>query len=315
MCAEYIGGLHEIAPSTYAYLQPNGSWGWSNAGLIRDGEEALLVDTLFTVELTRRMLATIERALPALDIRLVVNTHGDGDHWWGNQLVSGSTIIASAAAVREMRHAGPAGFTSALEAGKADPRFAELAKLFADFDFRDIAPTYPAIAFAGELEVSVGARTVRLIEVGPAHTEGDVLVHVPDQRVLFTGDILFIGGHPVVHSGPVDRWIEACDLILDLDVKTIVPGHGPVVGKAEVAHFRDYLTRVRDHAVAAHGRGSTVIEATREFDLDGFADLDDNGRLLLNIGAVYRELNGDGTPDERELMPIMHELTRHYETR
>lgn len=74
--------------------------------------------------------------------------------------------------------------------------------------------------------------------------------------------------------------------------------------------FCDYLHRLRDHAVAAHQRGKTVLQAAREFDLDGFADLDDPDRVLLNVGAVYRELNGDGTPAELELLPRMHELAR-----
>ncbi|MFD9888158.1 MBL fold metallo-hydrolase [Amycolatopsis sp. NPDC059027] len=309
MSVPYRTGLHEVAPATYAYLQPNGSWGWSNAGLVVDGDEALLVDTLFTVALTRRMLDAIGQALPAAKIRTLVNTHGDGDHWWGNQLLPEARIIASTAAAAEMRHAGPEPMLQALAAGKSDPGMRGLADLFAPFDFTDVTPAYPGETFDGELEVKVGTRAVRLIEVGPAHTEGDVLVHVPDQRVLFTGDILFIGGHPVVHSGPVSGWIRACDLILGLDADTIVPGHGPVIGKPEVTRFREYLHRLRDHAVAAHQRGRTALEAAREFDHRGFEDLDDPGRLVLNVGAVYRELNGDGTPAELDLMPQMLDVT------
>ncbi|GAA4531562.1 MBL fold metallo-hydrolase [Amycolatopsis samaneae] len=301
----YRTGLHQIAPATYAYLQPNGSWGWSNAGLVVDGDEALLVDTLFTVALTRRMLDAVEQALPGARIRTVVNTHGDGDHWWGNQLLPDARIVASTAAAAEMRHAGPQPMLAALAAGGSDPGVRDLVELFAPFDFTDVTPTYPDVTFDGELELRAGSRTVRLLEVGPAHTEGDVLVHVPGDRVLFTGDILFVGGHPVVHSGPVSGWIRACDVILGLDVDHIVPGHGPVVGKPEVARFRDYLNRLRDHAVDTHRKGRTALEAAREFDHRGFEDLDDPGRLVLNIGAVYRELNGDGTPAELELMPQM----------
>lgn len=309
MSVPYTTGLHQVAPATYAYLQPSGSWGWSNAGLVLDGDEALLVDTMFTTAQTQRMLDAIGRSFPRADIRTTVNTHGDGDHWWGNQLVSGSTIISSIAAAREMRHAGPEILRQSLATGAANPALRALTDLFAPFDFTDVTPTYPTVTFHGELEVNVGTRTVRLIEVGPAHTEGDLLVHVPDDRVVFTGDILFVGGHPVVHTGPVEGWIRACDLILGLDVDTIVPGHGPVVGKPEVARFGDYLRRVRDHAVAAHQRGETVLRAAQEFDLDGFEDLDDPDRVLLNVGAVYRELNGDGTPAELELISRMHEVT------
>ncbi|MGW7443834.1 MBL fold metallo-hydrolase [Kitasatospora sp. NPDC054795] len=305
MAVPYTLGLHEIAPDTYAYLQPNGSWGLSNAGLITSGDEALLVDTLFTVPQTRALLASVERALPGATIGTLVNSHSDGDHWWGNQLLPHATVIASEAAAADMGR-------DHLHELLAAPGDVPLPRVVQDmrkaFDFTGIAPALPNRTFSGELEVAVGRRTVRLIEVGPAHTRGDVLVHVPDAGVLFAGDILFIGGHPVIHSGPVERWIAACDLILGLDVETIVPGHGPVVGKPEVRTFRGYLERVRDHAGRAHAAGVPVLRAAREMDLDGFEDWDDRERLLLNIGAVYRELNGDGTPGEEELLGGLDEF-------
>ncbi|MGW3231392.1 MBL fold metallo-hydrolase [Kitasatospora sp. NPDC001095] len=305
MAVPYTLGLHEIAPDTYAYLQPNGSWGLSNAGLIVSGAEALLVDTLFTVPQTRDLLGAVARALPGAEIGTLVNSHSDGDHWWGNQLLPHATVIASEAAAADMGR-------DHLHELLAAPGDLPLPRVVQDmrkaFDFTGIAPTLPNRTFSGELEVAVGRRTVRLIEVGPAHTRGDVLVHVPDAGVLFAGDILFIGGHPVIHSGPVERWIAACDLILGLDVETIAPGHGPVVGKSEVRTFRSYLERVRDHAGRAHAAGVPVLQAAREMDLDGFADWDDRERLLLNIGAVYRELNGDGTPVEEELLVGLDEF-------
>jgi len=92
----FTKGLHDLGNSTYAYLQPDGTWGWSNAGLIVDGDAALLVDTLFDVRLTREMLAAMRSAVPAArKIGTVVNTHGNPDHVFGNQLVADSTIIAS----------------------------------------------------------------------------------------------------------------------------------------------------------------------------------------------------------------------------
>ncbi|MFD9907000.1 MBL fold metallo-hydrolase [Streptomyces sp. NPDC059063] len=304
MPVPYTLGLHEIATDTYAYLQPNGSWGLSNAGLVVSGDQGLLVDTLFTVPLTRDMLDATARDLPHVTIGTVVNSHGDGDHWWGNQLLADATIIASEAAASDMARDELHELFAAPGAVPL-PRVAE--RMRETFDFTGITPTLPSRTFRGELEVAVGGRTVRLIEVGPAHTAGDVLVHVPDAAVLFAGDMLFIGGHPVIHSGPVGNWIVACDLILGLDVETIVPGHGPVVGKPEVRAFRDYLERVRDHAVRTHRAGMPVLQAAQEMDLDGLADWDDPERLVLNIGAVHRELNGDGTPAELELMGRLDE--------
>src|SRR5271156_5612091 len=93
----YQKGMHEVADGVWAYLQPDGGWGWSNAGLITDGDRSLLVDTLFDLKLTGEMLHAMRRTTPAAnDIDALVNTHANGDHWYGNSLVAGAEIVASA---------------------------------------------------------------------------------------------------------------------------------------------------------------------------------------------------------------------------
>jgi len=100
----YSLGLHDLGGGAWAWLQPDGGWGWSNAGFVRDGEDSLLVDTLFDARLTANMLAAIDDAtgVGADDIDILVNTHANGDHTFGNGLVGGARIIASQASAREM---------------------------------------------------------------------------------------------------------------------------------------------------------------------------------------------------------------------
>src|SRR5215469_2297916 len=101
--ADYVKGLHEVADGVWAYLQPDGGWGWSNAGLIAVNDDSLLVDTLFDLRLTAEMLETMRRAVPAAShISTVVNTHANGDHWFGNSLLPRAQIVASAACASEM---------------------------------------------------------------------------------------------------------------------------------------------------------------------------------------------------------------------
>ena len=100
---QFTKGLHEIGNGLYAWLQPDGSWGWSNAGLVVDSGETLLVDTLFDLKLTRDMLHAMRNAVPAANhIKQVVNTHANGDHYFGNQLVSDANIIVSKRCAEEM---------------------------------------------------------------------------------------------------------------------------------------------------------------------------------------------------------------------
>ena len=107
---QYTKGLHDLGNGTWAYLQPDGGWGWSNAGLIIDGEESLLVDTLFDEVLTAEMLTRMQAStgLGAADITTLVNTHANGDHTFGNRLIQNAEIIASAATAEEFSDAPPA---------------------------------------------------------------------------------------------------------------------------------------------------------------------------------------------------------------
>ena len=302
----YTKGLHELGDGCFAYLQPDGSWGWSNAGLIVGDGESLLVDTLFDLRLTGEMLAAMAPATAAAPIATLVNTHANGDHCYGNELVSGAEIIASTAAAEEMADVPP----SMLAALNNDP--GELGALFRQFfgafEFDGITPTPPTRTFDGRLELDVGGQTVELIEVGPAHTRGDVVVHVPEAGAVYTGDILFIEGTPVVWAGPIANWVAACDAIVGLGAPAVVPGHGPVTDASGVVAVRDYLSFVDREAMARHDAGMNAWDAARHRarPVRGGSDA---GRLAVNVEAVYRRLDpGYRPPDVVELFRRMAEL-------
>ncbi len=192
---QYTRGLKDIGSGLYAWLQPDGGWGWSNAGLIHDGDAALLVDTLFDMALTREMLGCMRDAtgIGADAISTIVNTHANGDHCHGNGCCPRAEIIASQASAREMAEVPASLLAQFKRAGPALGQAGEyFADIFADFDFEGVEERAPTRTFSGSLELKVGSKPVHLFEVGPAHTAGDVIVHVPDDRVVLTGVILFI---------------------------------------------------------------------------------------------------------------------------
>ncbi|HSZ06477.1 MAG TPA: MBL fold metallo-hydrolase [Solirubrobacteraceae bacterium] len=294
----YEQGLHEVGDGLYAYLQPDGGWGWSNAGLIVDGESTLLVDTLYDLALTERMLRTMRRAVPsAARIDTLVNTHANGDHCYGNQLVDGARILASERTAAEMSELPPAAMAALLEQA---PAMGELGAFFQEcfgaFDFKGIDLALPGETFSGELSMRVGDRELRLIEVGPAHTRGDTLVHAPAERVLFCGDILFSQAHPIAWAGPVSNWIAACDRIVAMDVDVIVPGHGPLAGPDAVRELKAYFEYLYAEARTRHEQGMTPLQAARSISMRRWADWGECERLVVNIANIYGELSGAHEP-------------------
>jgi cyclase len=302
-------GLLELGNGGYAWLQPDGGWGWSNAGLIVDGEESLLVDTLFDKPLTREMLDAMSAAEPVAtrQIDTLVNTHSNGDHCNGNELVHGAAIIASKACAEELANENPAMMQQLMERA---PDMGEVGEFFVDcfgaFDFRGINQTLPTRTFEGEISVNVGDKAVVLRQVGPAHTAGDVLAYVPADRLIFTGDILFIEGHPILWAGPVQNWIDACDYMLGLDVETVVPGHGPVTDHRGVQAMRDYLCYVRDEARRRFDAGMPVLEAALDISLSDYDSWGDGERIVVNVATLYKEFAKDPTPNNvTELFAMM----------
>ncbi len=295
---QYTKGLHDLGNSVYAYLQPDGSWGWSNAGLVIDGKASLLIDTLFDLKLTQEMLDSMRKSVPAAaQIDMLVNTHANGDHCYGNQLVADAEIIASVRTAEEMvTGVSPAQMAALVKNADQLGQIGEFARYaFGSFDFENITVTPPDKTFDGELTLKVGDKMVHLIEVGPAHTQGDTLVHIPADRIVFTGDILFIGGHPIIWAGPTSNWLRACDRILAMDVETIVPGHGPITDKKGVAEIKGYFEYIFDEARKRYEAGMPAFEAARDIPLDRYASWSDGERIVVNVASIYRELSGDTT--------------------
>ena len=317
---QYSKGLHDLGNGAYAYLQPDGSWGWSNAGLIVDGDQTLLVDTLFDLKCTAEMLAAMRAAVPAAkQIATLVNTHSNGDHTFGNQLVREAEIIASAACAKEMAERPPAELAGMIENAAA---LGEGAQFFYDmmgphkFNFDDIELVLPSRTFEDELNVQVGDKEVRLINVGPAHTGGDVLVHVPGERTVFTGDILFIEGHPVMWAGPVANWIAAFDRMLAWDLETVVPGHGPITDKDGIRRLKAYFEYLDGEARARFEAGLSVADAAAEIAMDAYAHWLDGERVVANVYALYREYGAkDLSEDPFAVLALMARHRRHLDAK
>ena len=313
----YEHGLLDLGNGGYAWLQPDGGWGWSNAGLIVDGDQSLIVDTLFDKPLTAEMLKAMRASEPKATTQFdfLINTHANADHCNGNELVAEAEIIASQACFDELARENPNLLQNLMEQA---PSMGEVGEFFihcfSDFDFRGINRTLPTRTFEEEMTLTVGDKTVCLKQVGPAHTAGDILAYVPDDKLIFTGDILFIEGHPIIWEGPIGNWIGACDHMLALDLECVVPGHGPVTDKQGVAAMRGYLEYVAVEARKRFDAGLDVMEAARDIALTDYDSWGDAERIVVNVATLYKEFANDPEPNNiTELFALMAAL--HKERR
>ena len=306
----YTKGLHEVGDGVWAYLQPDGGWGWSNAGLIIGDDDSLLVDTLFDLRLTADMLEEMRATVPSGGrISTVVNTHANGDHCYGNSLLAESEIISTARCAEEMLQLPPATMAAMLRsADSLGPAGRFLQRIFSPFSFEDVPLAVPTRTFEQQLDLQVGGRAVSLVEVGPAHTAGDAVVHLVDEGVVFTGDILFNGGHPIVWSGPVAHWIAACDRVLDLQPSVVVPGHGPLATPAALVDLKGYFELLTTEARSRFDAGMTPLSAARDIDLGPYSGWSEPERLVANVHALYRDFGGGAPSDALTLMGEMADL-------
>ena len=296
----YAKGLAQVGSSTYAYVQPDGIWGMSNAGLITDGDQSLLVDTLMDLRLTTEMLDAMVDAVPAArKIDVLVNTHADIDHTYGNQLVKGAKIVASQATADEFFKVAPDYLLKIVETDYSEGGRYIAEKMGSHlFDYSDIVLTPPTETFDRQKTIMVGGKEVRLLNVGPAHTAGDTIVHSVQDRVVFTGDLLFLGVHPAIWAGSIDGWIAACDTMLSLDIDTVVSGHGPVTDKRGVETFRNYLVMIREEARKRFDAGMPVEEAAFDLALSPpFDEWISPERMVGTVNYLYRSFGATETID------------------
>ena len=274
-------GLVELADGVFAYVQAGGGLCLSNAGLIVGPDGCIVIDALFAPSMTRALREEIARVTDK-PVRLLINTHHHVDHTLGNALFPEAQIVSHANARQEQQRVGTSVFD------RLRPLRPDLVA-----EAEGVEPRLPDVTFEGELALHLTGRTVRLLHLGTAHTIGDALVLLPDERLLFAGDVAFHYVTPLAFEGHVGGWLGVCDQVDALDVATIVPGHGPVGTKRELREMRGYLESIRGQARAAFEAGRSQEEATQGIDLGEYASWAEPERLALNVGRLYQEFRGE----------------------
>ena len=271
--------LVEVADGVFAYVQATGGLCISNAGFIVGDDDVLIVDTLFTRSMNREFQAHIRR-VTSKPVRHLINTHHHVDHTLGNALFPESCIIAHHMAPAEMERVEVPGILP-----RVVPHFAA--------DIEGVPVRLPDITFEGSLEFNLGERRVQLFSLTPGHSFSDVVVYLPQERVLFAGDIAFFRVTPVTFDGYVSGWIRSIDRLARMDVDVVVPGHGPVGDLKDLQLVRGYLTLLRRQARRAYARGLTAEEAVQGLRLGEYAAWTEPERAIFTVKRLYREFSGE----------------------
>ena len=227
-------GLTKIADNVYSYVDtknssPQNSFG-ANAGIIIDRDGIVVIDTLVSAKEAKRFIKDI-RAISKKPIKYVVNTHYHLDHTFGNSDFRrlGAVIISHTNDSKNLKTHGEIALKNAKNYGLSEQ------------DMKGTKIAYPVLTFNNRIEIDLGNQKIELIYIGPSHTDGSILVYLPEKKILFAGDILFTNYHPFIADGNIEEWVKALDYIMTMDVEKIIPGHGPISSKQDIEDMKNYL--------------------------------------------------------------------------
>jgi glyoxylase-like metal-dependent hydrolase (beta-lactamase superfamily II) len=284
--------LSEVAPGVLAYVQPDGSWMVNNTGAVVGSSAVMLIDTTSTERRNRALLGAVDQRAGGLPIRAAVNTHHHGDHTYGNWLLPpGIPILAHRRCREEMLRTG---------------LVAQI--LFPTVDYGKVELLPPTLTFDKTITLHVDQVRVELIFVGPAHTVGDVIAWLPDQGVVFTGDIVFHGGHPFLTEGSLANYPAALERLRELGARALVPGHGPLAAPDVLEGLLDYAEWMATLARDGFAAGQEPLEVARRADLGRFATWSEPERLVGNVARAYSELRGEPWATPLDLPSIARDM-------
>jgi cyclase len=241
----------------------------------------LVIDAMMVASQVRPYLEEI-RKVTDKPIRYVVNTHHHVDHSFGNQFYLPTEVVSHRGCRESMIAAG----ADVESLSQRYPQYRE--------DWVQSRLTPASITYEDKMIVHLGDRVVELIHPGPAHTYGDTLVYLPQEKVLFTGDVAFQYLTPLARDGHISNWIKVTNSILkDVDATTLVMGHGPVSGKEAVSWTSKYLRLVKRVSKSHFAQGASVEDASRAVRLGEYADWVDPERVMVNVQRLYQEFRGE----------------------
>lgn len=273
-------GLTKIADNVYSYVDtknssPANSYG-ANAGIIIGKDGIIVIDTLISAKEAKRFIRDI-KAISKKHVKYVVNTHYHLDHTFGNSEFAklGALIISHTNDGNNLKTHGETALKNAKNYGLSEK------------DMKGTKISYPVLTFNERMEIDLGDRKIELIYFRQSHTDGSIMVYLPDKKVLFAGDILFTGYHPFMGEGDIEGWLKTLDYIMTMDAEKIIPGHGPVSSKKDIEEMKDYLIAFDKKAKELAAKSDNAEHIASEIKNSLPQRPEGAGLILWNIQMKY----------------------------
>jgi glyoxylase-like metal-dependent hydrolase (beta-lactamase superfamily II) len=300
--------LQQLADGMYAALAVPGSGAWSNAGIVDLGGQTLVFDTLFTPQAAQELRRYAEQ-LTGRPATWVINSHRHADHILGNQVFADAQIVATSTTREKMAERSAAFIAHA----KADTTF--LAEFAAQIDrepdertrarmintlanyraleqaLPTIELTLPNVTFTERMTFHGTQRAAELITYGGAHSLSDAFLYLPEDKIMFAGDIVQVQTHPSMSDGNPEQWDVILKQVAMLDIERIVPGHGPLGGREDLDLTRQYIHDLQHHAAAAVERGLSAEQAGALDVLAQFEEWDAPMIFHENMRFLHKRLS------------------------
>jgi glyoxylase-like metal-dependent hydrolase (beta-lactamase superfamily II) len=267
--------IEPVASGVWAVI---GEGGRANAGFILTRDGVVVIDSQINPRAAEAMLRAI-RKLTDKPILYLINTHAHGDHTFADHVIRPTKgIIAHERTKSLLAHGGAKMLKDYPRV--VGPKEAEGAKI-----------TLPTITFTDQMTLPIADRTIILRYLGIGHTVGDIVVWLPGDRVLFTGDLVVVNQLPWLGEGETREWLKTLARMKTLPYERIVPGSGPVGDRQSVDRFERYLSDLRRAVVEAFLKRQSLEQLKRTASFPEYShDLHYREWLPLNLEHAYRQM-------------------------
>lgn len=317
--------LEQVSEHCFATINERNRLCDANSGLVNQGR-GVLIDTQSDLAHATQMIELFSRVWHA-PAAYVINTHEDADHVWGNQLFPNAEIIAHRCVPGRMRRVADPRRSQRLIQAVRNPLtrwmlrlrhpglVAAGMQLLDDYDFGGITLTPPTTLFDQQHTLRLQDTEVHILYVGPCHQQGDSIVHVPSEKVVFAGDTVFRGCTPMGWAGSFAKWDQCLDRIISMEPDVVVPGHGPVCDIEGVRELKAYLAYVLAESRDWFDRGISAVDAACRMDLGPYAGWNCAARVYVHVERAYREFCEDLPSQTHDLVRVFDAIYKVMRSR